>query len=193
MRKGLVLALAAALIVVGSPALADKAAFGDRNDTRGRLDMKRFTHGHAGGGSVVHTVTMFKGFPSRLLKAPSPAKKQLRPSTVWFFFDTNRDNRAERAVAVRWNRGKARAVVTNQAGGTSVRRRSRGPTSARSGSGSSTVCSAAIASAPTDGGPTLSSGEGTSAEASAPTRSGAPGCMTRVARLPHGTPCRAGE
>lgn len=116
MRKGLVLALAAALIVVGSPALADKAAFGDRNDTRGRLDMKRFTHGHAGGGSVVHTVTMFKGFPSRLLKAPSPAKKQLRPSTVWFFFDTNRDNRAERAVAVRWNRGKARAVVTNQSG-----------------------------------------------------------------------------
>ena len=116
MRKGLVLALAFALIVVGSPALADKSTFGDRNDTRGRLDMKRFTHGHAGSGAVVHTITMFKGFPSRLLKAPSPPKKQLKPNTVWFFFDTNRDNRAERAVAVRWNRGKLRAVVTNQNG-----------------------------------------------------------------------------
>ena len=116
MRKGLVVALAVALLVFGSPALADKGTFPDRNDTSGRLDMKRFAHGHAGIGAVVHKVTMFRGFPSRLLKAPSPAKKQLKPNTVWFFFDTNRDNRAERAVAVRWNRGQLRAVVTSQSG-----------------------------------------------------------------------------
>lgn len=116
MRKQAVLVFTAALLVIGSPAQADKASFTDGNDTKGRLDMKRFTHGHAGGGKVVHTVRMFSGFPSRLLKAPSPSKKQLRPNTVWFFFDTDMDNRAERAVAVRWNRGKLRAVVTNQRG-----------------------------------------------------------------------------
>jgi hypothetical protein len=116
MRYSVALALTAVVLTVGSPALADKTSFRDRNDTKGRLDMKRFTHGHAGNGAVVHTVTMFKGFSSRLLKAPSPVKKQLRPNTVWFFFDTDRDDRAERAVAVRWNRGKLRAVVTNERG-----------------------------------------------------------------------------
>jgi hypothetical protein len=75
MRKQAVLVLTAALLVIGSPAQADKASFRDGNDTKGRLDMKRFTHGHAGGGRVVHTVRMFRRVFLPLIEGSVPPEK----------------------------------------------------------------------------------------------------------------------
>ena len=98
-------------MLIVPPAGANRAGFSDPNDARGRLDMRRLTHGHAGSGSVVHTITMHERFSSRLL----------RSGFISLRFDTNGDlSKLERRVLVKWRRGALRANVYNNTSGRRV-------------------------------------------------------------------------
>jgi hypothetical protein len=96
-----------ALVVLGlmvAPAGAHRAAFSDRNDTRGRLDIRQLTQGHAGPGAVVHRISMFERFSSELLRPD-------RGGLV-IAFDTNgRVSEPERFLVVEHRRGELRAVL----------------------------------------------------------------------------------
>jgi hypothetical protein len=103
-KKSMRAGIAALLVIplLAGTALGDVVTRRDPKDTPGRLDIRRISHGHAGDGAVVHTISTYRRFPSRLLKGRGGAFGV-------FLFDP--DEERIRLVVVRWRNGRLRAPV----------------------------------------------------------------------------------
>jgi hypothetical protein len=102
-RKTTRTGIAALLLVplLAGSAVGDVVTRRDPKDTPGRLDIRRISHGHKD-DAVVHTVSMYRRFPSRLLEGRG------RALGIFLF---NREEERVRIVVVQWRNGRLRAPV----------------------------------------------------------------------------------
>jgi hypothetical protein len=109
-RRGVIAALVAAVALAGAGnALADTKAILDPNDRPGPLDIRRASHGHAG-GRVTHTISTFGTWQVGLLGLNTPNLFALEIST-------DADRALERVVLVFSANGRLVARVFRLPGG----------------------------------------------------------------------------
>jgi hypothetical protein len=90
-------------LVAGGNAHADTKRISDGNDRPGRLDIRSASHGHSG-ARVVHTISTFGRWPTRLLGPNTPNLFAVEIST-------DGDRRLERVVLVFFQNGRMVAGV----------------------------------------------------------------------------------
>lgn len=108
---GAALAALAFLTTIG-PAGAGTGLYTDPNDSLSRLDISRVGHGHklsrAGEPRLTHRITTHDPWRAMLVDG--------RPSSIAFFFTTDRDGRLERRIVIATARGELRARMINHSG-----------------------------------------------------------------------------
>jgi hypothetical protein len=105
---GAVVAAALCLALLPGTAVADHARAFDPDDTHGRLDIRRVSHGHRGAHVLTHRITTFGEWRPRLLSKRTYL-------TVWF--STDGDKWAEYIARIFYRHGGLRACFGGYAEG----------------------------------------------------------------------------